>query len=97
MALCCSQAEAKYGAPGAKEKAKHDAKNNSALHGASGPGQQFCSGLQLEIWPFIFLFPCPNLGINLFVRTAAENQLVKGTNECQMQVFHLRKYAEMIH
>ena len=60
MPLCCSQAEAMCRAPETKQKAKHDAKNNSALRGASGPEQEcaaLCLGLQAEIWPFPFAFP----------------------------------------
>ena len=39
----------------------------------------FARGSMLRFGPSHLLFLCPNLGINLFVRTAAENQLVKGT------------------
>lgn len=39
----------------------------------------FAWGSKLRFGPSHLLFLCSNLGINLFVRTAAENQLVKGT------------------
>lgn len=39
----------------------------------------FARGSKLRFGPSHLLFLCPNLGINLFVGTAAENQLVKGT------------------
>lgn len=41
----------------------------------------FARGSKLRFGPSPLLFLCPNLGINLFVRTAAENQLVKGTEQ----------------
>lgn len=68
-------------APGAEEKATRDSKNNSALRGASGPGHHhvvLAWGSKLSCDPSHLFFLCLNLGINLLVRTAAENQLIKG-------------------
>lgn len=79
---CCSQAEAMCRAPGAKEKAKHDANNNSAspeLLGQDNNVPLFAWGSRHRFAPSHLLFLSPNLGINSFVSTAAGNQLGKGT------------------
>lgn len=68
--------------PGAKEKAK----SRKTLPYVELLGQYnnmplFAWGSKLRFGPSHLLFLCPNLGINLFVRTAAENQLIKGTEQ----------------
>lgn len=82
VALCCSQAEAMCRAPGAKEKAKHDAKNNNLscveLLSQDNNALLFAWGARSRSGPSCLFFLCSNLGIDLLVKNICRKCTCKG-------------------